>query len=32
MGQSSGLVHGIKPVKEIITDLLNQYNESVSKL
>jgi enoyl-[acyl-carrier protein] reductase II len=32
MGQSSGLVHKINSVKEIITDLLKQYNEAVSKL
>lgn len=32
MGQSSGLVHEIKSVKEVINDLLKQYNESVSKI
>lgn len=32
MGQSSGLVHEIKSVKDVITDLLSQYESAVSKL
>lgn len=32
MGQSSGLVHEIKSVKEVISDLLDQYNAAVSKI
>lgn len=32
MGQSSGLIKSIKPVKEVITDLLNEYNNAVKLL
>ncbi len=32
MGQSSGLVNNIKPVKEIVEQLLKQYDASVSKI
>lgn len=32
MGQSSGLVNDIIPVKTVVQNLLNEYNEAVSKL
>lgn len=32
MGQSSGLVHEIKSVKEVIADLLREYDEAIEKL
>ncbi|HEY3251157.1 MAG TPA: nitronate monooxygenase [Ignavibacteria bacterium] len=32
MGQSSGLVHEIKSVQDVVNDLLQQYEEAVKKL
>ncbi|MEO8513987.1 MAG: nitronate monooxygenase [Ignavibacteria bacterium] len=32
MGQSSGLVNDIKPAKDVIKELLKQYDDSVSKI
>lgn len=32
MGQSSGLVNDVLPVKSVVQNLLNEYNEAVSKL
>ncbi|NNF81713.1 MAG: nitronate monooxygenase [Flavobacteriaceae bacterium] len=32
IGQVSGLIHEIKPVKEIVGDLLNEYNEAITEI
>jgi enoyl-[acyl-carrier protein] reductase II len=32
MGQSSGLVHDIKSAKEVITDLIAEYNQIIQKI
>jgi enoyl-[acyl-carrier protein] reductase II len=32
MGQSSGLIHDIKSVKDVVSDLIKEYNEAVKKL
>lgn len=32
IGQVSGLIHDIKPVKEIVEDLIKEYNNSLNKI
>ncbi|NNK72585.1 MAG: nitronate monooxygenase [Flavobacteriaceae bacterium] len=32
IGQVSGLIHEIKPVKEIVEELLNEYNQAITEI